>query len=154
MNLSQAIPLITRAMSRMDELCEQQVFDEWSIVEVLGEETRLRWYKGDRRQQYIRDFRKDTALLRRESLSRFTNQYDVGGYEFAGDGIGTQAESFVVIGEHLYLILTNTTHGMAEIAANPLWLRAQAAFAELAERFQSDPLSIVSDDLLDEILLK
>lgn len=138
----------------MDELCSATVFDELVIVEVVGEATYLRWYHGPRREDCIANFRGDTALLRKESHSRFSNHYEVGGYEFVPDGAGTQAEAFLTVGEHLYLIFNNTALSMAEIAANPLWLRAQAAFAELAESFQSDPLVIAADDLADQVLLK
>ena len=151
MKLLEATTLILETAKRMDEVYQQPVFDEFSIVQVEGEKLHLCWYKGEARQAYVRDFKQNTALLRKESRSRFSNHYETGAYEFVPDGLGPQAESFMVIGPDLYLILTNTRHTMADIAASPLWLKAQHEFVELCERFRCDPTIIAEDDFREEI---
>ena len=47
----------------------------------------------------------------------------------------------MVVGDNLFLLCTNTAKSMAEIAADPLWLDAQAEFVEMSERFGADPLA-------------
>ena len=142
MNLSEAAQLIRSTARRMDAVCGETVFDEFGIVERAGERHNLCWYSGARRQEYIQAFGRDTALLREESLSRFSNRYEIGDFEFAQDGSGPQSEAFVVVGDELYLLCTNTLKSMAEIAANPRWLEAQSAFVEMSERFRSNPLRV------------
>lgn len=136
----------------MDSVCKQTVFDEFGIVQLIEKRHYLRWYEGKRRQDYIRMFKDETALLKKESISRFVNRYDIGDYEFAHDGVGPQAEAFLVIGDNLFLLCTNTHRSMSEVAANPLWLKAQAAFVEISERFRFDPLQIEEPAGKDEIL--
>ena len=90
MKLLEATTLILEAAKRMDEVYQQPVFDEFSIVQVEGEKLHLCWYRGEARQAYIRDFKQNTALLKKESRSRFTNHYETGAYEFVPDGLGPQ----------------------------------------------------------------
>lgn len=151
MKLSEATTLILETAKRMDEIYQRPVFDEFSIIHVERQRHYLCWYRGEARQGYIRDFKQNTALLKKESRSRFTNHYETGAYEFVPDGHGPQAESFVVIGPDLYLILTNTRHTMADISSSPLWLKAQEEFVELCERFRCDPAVVAEDDFREEM---
>lgn len=151
MILKDAVQLVLNTATMMDSICKQPVFDEFGIVRAKGEKLFLCWYKGDRKQDYVGRFKRDTALLKQESRSRFSNRYDVGDYEFIPDGSGTQAESFLVVGEDLFLICSNTRKSMAEISANPLWLKAQSAFVEMSEAFRFDPLVISEAQAKDEI---
>jgi hypothetical protein len=153
MKLPEATALIRETAGSMETLCEQPVFDEFGIVQRDGGKHFLCWYQGRRRAQYIRDFKHETALLRRESLSRFFNRYEIGDFEFVPDGAGTQAEGFLVVGDELYLLCTNTVQPMSEITSNPLWLKAQSAFVEMSERFASDPLEIDASLQKQEIRL-
>ena len=70
-----------------------------------------------------------------------TNDYTIGDFEFARRGVGTGFESFMVLGEGVYLFLSNTQHSMDDIARDPKWLNAQVAFAELADKVRSNPVS-------------
>jgi hypothetical protein len=151
MKLIEAAALIMESAKRMDEAYQQTVFDEFAIVHLDEAKHHLCWYLGESRTSYIRDFKQNTFLLKKESLSRFTNHYETGAYEFVVDGTGPQAESFLVIGPDLYLILTNTRHTMADIAASPLWLKAQEEFVELCERFRCDPVVVADDDFREEM---
>jgi len=151
MNLSEAAQLIRSTARRMDAACRETVFDEFGIVERAGDRHSLCWYSGSRRQAYIRAFGNETEMLRQESLSRYFNRYEIGDFEFVQDGSGPQTEAFVVVGDELYLLCTNTLKSMSEIANNPRWIEAQAAFIEMSERFQNDPLEINSDTPRQEI---
>lgn len=142
MKLPDATNLIRQTARRMDADRGQPVFDEFAIVQLVDERHYLCWYQGRRRQAYIRDFGEETALLKTESLSRFVNRYEIGDFEFVPDGAGTQAEGFLVIGDNLFLICTNTSEAMSEIASDPRWLTAQEAFLAMSERFARDPLEI------------
>jgi hypothetical protein len=67
-------------------------------------------------------------------------EYAVGDFEFARHGVGTRFESFMMIGENLFLICNNTTSSMDMIAKEPTWLSAQVPFVELSEKFRASPL--------------
>lgn len=151
MLLNDAIELVKSTSVAMDSICSQPVFDEFSIVQLKAEKLYLCWYHGQRRDEHIRMFKQDTALLKKESRSRYVNRYDVGDYEFVLDGSGTQSESFLVVGENLFLICSNTRKSMADISANPLWLKAQTAFIEMSEKFRFDPLVVAEANAMDEI---
>lgn len=153
MKLPDATNLIRQTARRMDAACGQAVFDEFGIVQLVDERHYLCWYQGKRRQDYIRKFGEETALLKTESLSRFVNRYEIGDFEFVPDGAGTQAEGFLVIGDNLFLICTNTTRSMSEIASDPCWLTAQEAFLAMSERFARDPLDIDASLVKEEIRL-
>jgi hypothetical protein len=153
MKLPEATSLIMESTAQMNMIDQHVVFDELAIVHAIDEKLYLCWYRGTRGQEYILNFKKDTALLKKESLSRFSNHYETGAYEFVVDATGSQAESFLVIGENLYLILTNTQRTMAEIASSPLWLKAQTVFVEMCERFRCDPAIVSEDDFKEEIPL-
>lgn len=151
MNLSKATLLITETAQKMDDMCKETVFDEFGIIAVDKGNHFLCWYHGVRRQNYIKMFKSETALLKRESRSRLINRYEIGDYEFVHDGTGSQAETFLVIGEHIYLLCTNTRKSMDEVSANPLWLGAQTAFVELSEKFVLDPVQVQNIHEMEKI---
>lgn len=153
MKLRQATNLILESVTKMNAIFKEPVFDEFSIVQFVDDTHYLCWYKGNRRQEYIRKFKEDTARLKKASRSRLTNNYEIGDYEFVSDATGFEAESFLVIGEMLFLILTNTRYSMLEIEQNPLWLKAQVPFVEMADRFATDPLVLSQDDFKEKILI-
>ena len=63
-------------------------------------------------------------------------------FEFTRNGVGPAFESFMVVGDRMYLICNNTVQTMDAISRDPLWLGAQVPFVELSEKFRSDPLSL------------
>ena len=146
MKRREATGQILKSSAEMNEIYQQPVFDEFSIVQLVDKLLYLCWYKGKRRNEYLIKFKQDTARLKKESFSRFSNHYEIGDYEFVSDASGIEAEAFLVIGEGLFLILTNTQFNMSEIAASPLWIKAQASFVGLTERVTQDPVVVSEDD--------
>jgi hypothetical protein len=56
--------------------------------------------------------------------------------------VGSAFESFMVVGQGMYLICNNTVQSMDAIAKDPLWLGAQVPFVELSDKFRADPLEL------------
>jgi hypothetical protein len=137
MKLDQAILRIKSTAERMDEIYRKPVFDEWAILNRVGEKTLLLHYAGPRKDQFQRQFFEDTKELRQQYRQ---GTYEIGDFEFARHGTGTKAEAFIRIGETIFLVVNNTARTMADIAADPLWLGAQAPFAELCDQFRTDPV--------------
>jgi hypothetical protein len=137
MTLGEAISLIKLTAERMDELYHKPVFDEWAIVTRSGEKTLLLHYAGPRKEQFQKKFFEDTKELRQQYRQ---GNYHIGDFEFARQGYGTKAEAFIRIGETVFLVCNHTTRTMEDIAADPLWLGAQAPFAELCDKFRVDPV--------------
>jgi len=137
MTLHEAISRIKLTAERMNELYRKPVFDEWAIVTRSGEKTLLRFYLGPRQEQFQKKYFEDTKELRQQYRQ---GSYTVGDFEFAREGHGTKVEAFILIGEAVFLVCNNTTRTMSEIAADPLWLAAQAPFAELCDQFRADPV--------------
>ena len=54
--------------------------------------------------------------------------------------IGFHTEALVKLGANSYLVCNNTAKSMAEIRTDSRWLKAQAAFVDLSEKFRVDPL--------------
>jgi hypothetical protein len=137
MTLDAAISLIKLTAERMDELYHKPVFDEWAIVTRSGEKTLLLHYSGPRKEQFQKKFFEDTKELRQQYRQ---GNYNIGDFEFARQARGTKAEAFIRIGETVFLVCNHTTRTMDDIAADPLWLGAQAPFAELCDKFRVDPV--------------
>jgi hypothetical protein len=79
------------------------------------------------------------AALREGLLN---GDYSVGDFEFARQAIGPAFESFMVVGNGVYLICNNTVQSMDGITRDPLWLGAQVPFVELSDKFRADPLAL------------
>ena len=137
MTIDQAIALIETTAARMNELYKKTVFDEWAVVALLPGKIVLLAYIGPRKEGFQKGFLDDTKELRAQFRA---NTYNVGDFEFARHGHGTNAEAFVKIGDDLYLVCNNTNLSMTVIAGDPLWLSAQGPFMEMSERFRSEPL--------------
>jgi hypothetical protein len=94
-------------------------------------------YIGPRKEGFQKNFLADAGALRASLLAGQTN---IGDFEFARHGVGTDFESFVVLGQGMFLICNNTVQSMDVIAKDPLWLAAQVPFVELTDKFREDPL--------------
>ena len=114
------------------------VFDEWAIVSFKGKKGRLLAYIGPRRAGFQQNFLSDAGPLMEGLLAQNTTPGD---FEFARHGIGTGFESFLTLGEHIFLICNNTVQDMDGITKDPLWIGAQVPFADLSDKFRDDPLS-------------
>ncbi len=138
MNLEQAAKLTHACIEQMNARYQKPVFDEWAVVSLNDRKGHLLSYSGPRKDGFQRDFLSDAGSLRAALLSR---SYGVGDFEFNRHGVGPQHESFMVLGEAIYLICNNTARSMDDIAKDPLWLGAQVPFAELSDKVREDPLS-------------
>jgi hypothetical protein len=118
------------------------VFDEWAVISLAENKARVLFYTGPRNDDFLKNFVRDLGSLRAGLRG---GQYGPGDFEFARHGTGTDFESFMVLGQSLYLICNNTSESMDSIAKNPRWLAAQVAFVELADRIRTNPLTVSWD---------
>jgi hypothetical protein len=139
MTLDQATKLIESCAGQMNARYQKIVFDEWAIVSLGAGKGRVLAYIGPRKEGFQQNFLTDVGALRDGLLN---GEYNVGDFEFARHGLGSAFESFMVLGEGLYLICNNTVQSMDVISKEPLWLGAQVPFVELSEEFQADPLVV------------
>lgn len=137
MTLEHANELIKSCAAQMNARYKKTVFDEWAIVSLAGNKGRLLAYIGPRKTGFQENFLADAGPLRSGLL---TQKYDAGDFEFARHGIGTGFESFMALGEHVFLICNNTVQSMDGITQDPHWLDAQVPFVELSDKFRADPL--------------
>jgi hypothetical protein len=139
MTLDQAKQLISACARQMDAQYQKMVFDEWAIISLADQKGRLLAYIGPRKAGFQKNFPADAGSLRTSLLSGQTN---VGDFEFARHGVGTGFESFLVLGQGLFLICNNTVKSMDAITQDPHWLAAQVPFVELSDKFREDPLTV------------
>jgi len=139
MQLEEAIRHIKTCSDQMNARYGKVVFDEWAIVNFVKGQPGLVHYIGPRLDGFQKNFAADAAGLRESFL---TQKYEVGDFEFARHGVGTGFESFMAVGEGLYLICNNTVLSMDMIAKESTWLGAQVPFVELSEKFRASPLAV------------
>lgn len=123
----------------MNSLYGRIVFDEWAVVSIAQGKARLLSYLGPRQEGFEKNFAADAAELRKSARGE---AYAVGDFEFARHAPGTSFESFMVVGEGLFLICNNTSATMDLIAKEPTWIGAQVPFVELSEQFRANPLTV------------
>lgn len=141
MTLDQAIPRLRDCARKMNELYNRIVFDEWAIVSLLPDRSRLLDYAGPRREEFAGSFNRDLAALRSSLLK---GRHNFGDFEFAREGSGSQFDAFMCIGDGVYLMCNNLYTSMAEITKDERWLSAQAPFVELSEKFRSSPVTFTA----------
>ena len=137
MTIDQAIKLIKSCAGQMNERYKKVVFDEWAIISLSDHKGLLLAYVGPRKEGFQQNFLNDAGSLRAGLLTRENN---VGDFEFERHGIGPAFESFMVLGQGVFLICNNTVQSMDGITKDPLWLGAQVPFVELSDKFRADPL--------------
>jgi hypothetical protein len=137
MTIDQAKEQITACARQMDAQYKRKVFDEWAIISLGDQKGRLLGYIGPRKAGFQSNFMSDAGALRASLLG---GKMNVGDFEFARHGVGTGFESFLVLGEGVFLICNNTVQSMDAITQDPLWLAAQVPFVELSDKFREDPL--------------
>lgn len=138
MTLDQANKLIHDCAEQMNARYKKVVFDEWAIISLADRKGHLLSYVGPRKTGFQQNFLTDAGPL---LSSLLTQKCYPGEFEFARHGVGTGFESFMALGDHLFLICNNTVQSMDGITKDPLWLNAQVPFADLSERFRNDPLT-------------
>jgi hypothetical protein len=141
MTLKQARDLIQTCVGQMNARYQKVVFDEWAIIALSDKRGVLLAYVGPRKEGFQQNFLSDAGSLRAGLLA---HKYDVGDFEFARHGVGTGFESFMVLGEGIYLICNNTVQSMDGIAKDPRWIGAQVPFVELSDQFRDDPMLVSS----------
>jgi hypothetical protein len=139
MTLDQVTSSIKYCAEQMNARYTGTVFDEWAVVALNGKKGRVLAYLGPRKEGFQKNFLTDAGALRAGLLTR---QYAAGDFEFSRDGVGTGFESFMALGDGIFLICNNTVQSMDGITKDPRWLGAQVPFVELSERVRSDPLIV------------
>ncbi len=137
MTIDQAVNQIQSCAEQMNARYQKVVFDEWAVVSLEESRGRLLAYVGPRKAGFQKNFLTDAGPLRQGLLRQ---QWNIGDFDFARHGVGTNFESFMVLGEGLFLICNNTVQSMDGISKDPLWLSAQVPFVELSDKFRADPL--------------
>lgn len=140
MTLEQAWKSILHCAQEMNTRYRDVVFDELAIVSIGDNQTRTVSYQGPRPDAFARSFPADSAPLRR-TVRQGSQTYQAGDFEFSHEGAGTAFEAFMILGRNLCLICNNTVKSMEGISRNPRWIEAQVPFAELGDKFRSDPLA-------------
>jgi hypothetical protein len=137
MDLATARQHIQGSLERMRALYFKPVFDEWMILAPGAKHGGVLAYAGPRveafRQKLPADVDPLLALVAGQNL-------EAGDFEFTTEGGGTRHDVLLKLGASSYLVCNNTAKSMAEIRADPRWLKAQAAFVDLSEKFRADPL--------------
>jgi hypothetical protein len=141
MTLEQAWKSIMNCAQEMNSRYREVVFDELAIVSIADNQTRTMSYQGPRKDVFTDSFHADSAALR-NTVRQGGQHYDAGDFEFSHEGAGTGFEAFMILGHGLCLICNNTSKSMDGISKNPRWIEAQVPFAELSERFRSEPLAV------------
>ena len=142
MTLEEISAQIKACAEQMNARYGYVVFDEWAVVSLAANKARVLFYMGPRNDDFLKNFARDLGSLRAGLQG---GQYGPGDFEFARHGTGTGFESFMVLGQGLYLICNNTSESMDSIAKNPRWLAAQVPFVEFADRIRTSPLGISFD---------
>jgi len=137
MTLDEATKLIKGCASRMNDLYEDVVFDELTIVQFADRKGKILSYIGPRKDDFQKNFLSDVEGLRSELMSL---KHGNGDFEFARHGGGTRFDAFMVLGDGVYLMCNNTTQSMNEITKNTRWFNAQVPFVDLSEKFRVNPV--------------
>lgn len=137
MNLVDARTLLAAALGRMNATYGETVFNEWVLVSLRSDRNAILAYEGPRPEKYKQHFTLDLASMLKELAGQ---KLGVGDFAFAADAAGTHYDACIRLGESSYLFCNHTTRTMAQIRQSAHWLNAQKHWAELAERFATDPL--------------
>ena len=138
MNFDQAKLQIRQCAAQMNARYKSIVFDEWAVVSIMSGRLRVLEYAGTRASDFRKQFLSDAGPLRAGLLN---GPHEPGYFEFAHTGVGTGFESFMALGDSMYLIWNNTAKSMDNIVEDPRWLAAQVPFADLSARFSVSPVS-------------
>lgn len=122
----------------MDALYRRPVFDEWAILSAAAKPGILA-YTGPRGESFRRELPNDAEPLRATMAGRDLAEGD---FEFATEAGGTGYDACMKIGAASYLVCNHTARDMAQIRQDPKWLKAQAEFFALSEKFRADPLTL------------
>jgi hypothetical protein len=136
MDLEIARRNIQACVDRMRILYTKPVFDEWVILGLGGKHGAVLAYSGPRAETFRKQLTDDVELLRAQTTNR---SLAVGDFEFVAEATGHQHDALMKMGPVTYLVCNHTTKTMTEIRAEARWLKAQAVYFELSEKFRADP---------------
>ncbi len=139
MTLEKASQLVKACMEEMNTLYRRIVFNEWAILSRSEHRDLVLAYEGPRTEYVQKGFVGDMRDLISDMSS---GEHAPGDFVFAHEAEGTQFDAFIVLGEGIFLICNNTEKIMDEITGDPLWRKAQAPFANLSYRFQTDQVEL------------
>ena len=137
MNLETAQRHFRACRELMDTLYQKPVFDEWAVVSFGKAKPEILSYDGSRPEEFVSHFHADSGPLLAEMQGR---SYAIGDFEFAPDAHGSRYDACVRLGESTYLLCNYVAGSMKDIRGDARWLKAQAPFVNLTEKFRSDPL--------------
>jgi hypothetical protein len=137
MDLATARQHILSDLERMRALYTKPVFDEWAILALGAKHNGILAYTGPRVENFKQQLLEDVEPLRMLVADR---KLGVGDFEFTAEGAGTRHDALLKTGAASFLVCNNTGKSMADIRADAHWLKAQAVFFELCEKFRADPL--------------
>ena len=147
MKLSNALQAVQETADEMNRLYQNVVFDEYALVRVTkspqGYGYDLLGDLGPRQETFVSGLLRDGKHL--QKLYDTVNHVP-GDFEFCHRGVGTGLEAFVVVHPEVLLMCNNTRKSMTEISQDLRWLKAQAPFVELSERFRADPLELAAGE--------
>ena len=139
MDLATARKDIAASFEGMRALYFKPVFDEWAILAPGNQQSGILAYTGPRAEEFRRNLPADVKPL----LAQVSGlKLEAGDFEFTNEGAGERHDVLVKLGASSYLVANNTAAGMTEIRADARWLKAQAAFVDLCEKFRVDPLEV------------
>lgn len=138
MDLAAARQQIQNSFARMDSIYLRPVFDEWAILSASPKQG-LVAYAGPRAENFRQQLADDSEPLRTIVAGR---PQDAGDFEFAADADGTRYDACLKLGGSTYLVCNHTERAMADIRRDPKWLKAQAVFFDLSQKFREDPLTL------------
>ena len=137
MDLATARQNIFDSFERMRALYLKPVFDEWMILASGAKHGGLLAYSGTRVENVREQLAADLEPLLAQAAGR---NLEPGDFEFTAQGDGLRHDALLKLGANSYLVCNNVAKSMAEIRADARWLKAQAAFVDLSEKFRTDPL--------------
>lgn len=139
MNLDAALTRIQKSFAKMNEAYRRAVFDELLVVSRAGGEVKLLNYQGPR-EATIMDSLMDETVALRESGSHLNTT--PGEFDFTRDGVGSDFDAYICLGEDIFLLCNNTEKSMQEVTADSNWLAAQGEFLNASQWFAMDPLVV------------
>lgn len=139
MNLEAALSQISKSFAKMNEAYQRPVFDELLVVSRAGGEVKILNYEGPR-EDTIKDTVFDETVALRQSGSHLNTS--PGEFDFTRDGVGSDFDAYICLGQDIFLLCNNTVKSMEEVTADGNWLAAQGEFLNATQWFAADPLVV------------
>lgn len=139
MKLDAALTRIEQSFAKMNEAYRRPVFDELLVVSRAGGEVALLNYEGPREDSIMDSLMDETVALRQSGSHLNTTP---GEFDFTREGVGSDFDAYICLGEDLFLLCNNTEKSMEEVTADSNWLAAQGEFLNASQWFAVDPLEV------------